>query len=36
MGSLEKSCAQSFQVSAGLDCVTRSLAKMEWDGLIGI
>lgn len=33
---LEKSCAWSFQVSVGLDSVTRSLAKMEWAGLISI
>lgn len=33
---LEKSCAWSFQVSVGLVSVTRSLAKMEWVGLISI
>lgn len=34
--NLVKSCAQSFQVSAGLDSVTKSLAKMEWASLISI
>lgn len=34
--NLVKSCAQSFQVSAGLDSVTKSLVEMEWASLISI